>query len=136
MSSAGEDISIIFAFAVGHSMYGAQAAFRPDCEQYRLGLLALYWLAGDAIERGLSGRLNLMWGTGYYKERLGARPARATRVSVFRTQTDRLHSLDEGADIVLHDLRRIGERYYWRARHVAGRATRATLKRAQSGPRE
>lgn len=63
VSAGGDDLSILFAFPVGHAMYGAQAAFRPDCERYRLGLLAYYWLAGDAIGRGLS-ELNLMWGTG------------------------------------------------------------------------
>jgi CelD/BcsL family acetyltransferase involved in cellulose biosynthesis len=130
-SCAGEDVSIVFSFEVGHSMYGAQAAFKPDMDRYHLGLLSLYWLANDAMDRGLS-ELNLMWGTGYYKERLGARPARATSISVFRTQTARLHSLDEGADILLRDLRRLGERYYWRARRRAGRAARETLKRVRA----
>jgi hypothetical protein len=100
-------------------------------DAYHLGLLSLYWLADDAMQRGLS-ELNLMWGTGYYKERLGARPARATGISVFRTRSARLHSLDEEADILLRDLRRLGERYYWRARHRAGVAGRATLERVRS----
>jgi CelD/BcsL family acetyltransferase involved in cellulose biosynthesis len=131
VSCAGEEVSIVYSFEVGHSMYGAQAAFRPDMDRYHLGLLSLCWLAGEAMDRGLS-ELNLMWGTGYYKERLGARPARATGISVFRTQSARLHSLDEGADILLRDLRRLGERYYWRARHRAGAAKTATLERIRS----
>jgi hypothetical protein len=135
VSCGGEEVSIVFAFPVGHAMYGAQAAFSHDLQEYHLGLLALYWLAGDAIERGIT-ELNLMWGTGYYKERLGAEPVRATGLSVFRSQAARLHSLDEGSEIVLRDLRSLGERYYWRARHGAGSAARATLRRVRPATRE
>jgi CelD/BcsL family acetyltransferase involved in cellulose biosynthesis len=134
VSAGGDDLSILFAFPVGHAMYGAQAAFRPDCERYRLGLLAYYWLAGDAIGRGLS-ELNLMWGTGYYKERLGARPKRATRVSVFRSQQVRVYSLDEATEIAVRNVKRAGKRYYWSARHAAGRATRAVTGHSKPGAR-
>jgi len=134
VSAGGEDISIDFAFPVGHAMYSAQGAFRPDCEEYSLGLLAVRWLAGDAIGRGFS-ELNLMWGTGDYKERLGARPERATRVSVFRTQQARMYSLDEATEIAVRNVRRAGTRYYWRTRHAAGKATRAATGRSKPGAR-
>jgi hypothetical protein len=107
--------AIVFAFPVGPAVCAQEAAFDIQHEYYHLGLLAWYWLACDAITRGMHS-MNLLWGTATYKQRLGAVPQRATTVSVFRHQTDRLRSLDEARGVAARRLHRSRE-YYWRARH-------------------
>jgi len=111
--------AIVFAFPVGPAVCAQEAAFDTRYDYYHLGLLAWYWLACDAIARGLSS-MNLLWGTATYKRRLGAVPRRATTVSVFRHQTDRLYSLGEAREVVALRLRR-SKAYYWRARAYARR---------------
>ena len=123
-SIAGARAAIQFLFPVGKSMYVMQSGFDPKFSTYGLGLLETYNVACEAIEEGFL-RLSLLWGGEQHKAHLGARPRRATRVSVFRSQTARIHSLDEAQEVAVRNLRREGQRYYWRARHAAGRALRA-----------
>jgi CelD/BcsL family acetyltransferase involved in cellulose biosynthesis len=117
---AGSPVAVVFAFPVGAAVCAQEAAFDTHYEYYHLGLLAWYWLACDAIARGLHS-MNLLWGTATYKERLGAVPQRATTVSVFRHQTDRFRSLDEAREVAARRLRRSRVYYYSRARHWARR---------------
>jgi CelD/BcsL family acetyltransferase involved in cellulose biosynthesis len=124
-SIAGTRAAIHFLFPVGTSMYVLQSGFDPTYLPYGLGLLGTYDVACEAIAEGFV-RVSLLWGTTEHKLHLGARPRRATRLSVFRSQTARIHSLDEAREVAWRDLRRSGQDYYWRARHLAGRAIRAT----------
>jgi CelD/BcsL family acetyltransferase involved in cellulose biosynthesis len=123
-SIAGTRVAIQFLFPVGTSMYVAQSGFDPEFSPYGLGLLQDYDNVCEAIEEGFT-RLSLFWGTTAHKAHLGARPKRATRVSVFRSRAARVYSLDEAREVAARDLRRAGQRYYWQARHAAGRALRA-----------
>jgi CelD/BcsL family acetyltransferase involved in cellulose biosynthesis len=120
----GTRVAIQFLFPVGTSMYVAQSGFDPEYLPYGLGLLETYDIVCEAIEEGFT-RLSLLWGTTAHKAHLGARPQRATRVSVFRSQAARVYSLGEAREVAARDVRSNGQRYYWRARHAAGRALRA-----------
>ena len=122
-SIAGARAAIQFLFPVGASMYVMQSGFDPTFSSYGLGLLETYDIACEAIEEGLL-RLSLFWGEEGHKAHLGARPRRATRLSVFRSQAARVYSLGEAREVAARDLRRGGQRYYWWARHAAGRALR------------
>ena len=128
----GEQAAIDFVFPVGRSVYALQSAFDPRYEPYSLGFLSTYRIACDAIASGAC-RLSLLWGTPDYKARLGAVPKRATRLSIFRAQTDRLYSLDEGWEVAWRNLRRNGQRDYWRARHAAARRVRALAAWREAG---
>ncbi len=125
----GREAAIDFVFPVGTSIYALQSAFDPAYEPYGLGLLSTYGIACEAVERGAR-RLSLLWGTTGYKAHLGAKPRRASRLSVFRAQTDRLYSLDEAWEVAWRNLKRNGQRDYWRARHAAGRRLRALAQQA------
>ena len=122
-SIEGRAVSLVFAFPVGEASYIYQYAFDPDLAYFHLGLLSQYWVIADALARGMR-RVNLLWGTNYYKERLGARPVRAARLSVFRSQAARLFSLGEAAEVGLLRLRR-ARGLYWQARHAVGIWVRA-----------
>jgi len=128
----GELAAIDFVFPVGRSVYALQSAFDPRYEPYSLGFLSTYRIACDAIASGAC-RLSLLWGTPDYKARLGAVPKRATRLSIFRAQTDRLYSLDEGWEVAWRNLRRNGQRDYWRARHAAAKRVRALATWREAG---
>ena len=120
--------AVNFLFPVGTAMYALQSGFDPKYEQYSLGFLADYESVAEAI-RTSHRRMSLLWGQDAHKRRFGAKPRRATRLSVFCRQTDRLYSLDEGWEVAWRNLRRNGQREYWRARHAAGRRLRATRTR-------
>jgi hypothetical protein len=117
---------------VGRATVSLQGAFDPAYKVYRLGMLSSYWAICDAIERGLV-QVNLLWGTTDYKSHLGAAPRSAYQISVFRSQTARLHSLDEAASVGKRRIRRTGSRLYWDARHQARRSLEKAKLRA---PRE
>ena len=117
---------IKFLFPVGASMYLLQSSFDPDYLPYSLGALSTYDVACEAAERGFK-RVSLLWGEADSKSHLGARPRRATRLSIFRSPTARLRSLDEAKEVALRNLRRNGQREYWRARHSVGRTLRAAM---------
>jgi CelD/BcsL family acetyltransferase involved in cellulose biosynthesis len=122
---SGELAAIRFMYPLGDSTVSLQGSFDPAYEKYRLGLVSSYWTICDAIERGMR-RVNLLWGTPDYKTHLGATPRPSAQLSVFRSQTARLYSLDEARGIMKTNLGRRSRRTYWKARAVAGR----TLRRA------
>jgi hypothetical protein len=108
----GEAVALVVMFYVGDAACLFHYTYHPTCDYYHLGLLTQYWATCDAISRGAK-RLDLLWGTTEYKMRLGARPQRATRLSVFRHEADRLWSLREAAWVLRHRAKRSQE-YYWR----------------------
>ena len=123
MTIGGRLAAIEFLFFVGPDANIYAGSFDATYSDLDLGFLSTYWALRAAAGRGVR-RCHLLWGTDYYKTLLGARPERASRLSVFRSQTARLHSLGEAKEVAWRDLRRRGQRDYWRARHVAGRFIR------------
>jgi CelD/BcsL family acetyltransferase involved in cellulose biosynthesis len=115
----GRLAAIEFLFFVGPDANIYAGSFDADYGDLDLGFLSTYWAVREAAARGAR-RCHLLWGTDYYKTLLGARPETATRLSVFRSQGARLHSLGEAREVAWRDLRRRGQRDYWRARHAAG----------------
>ena len=129
----GRLAAVTFLFPVGTAVYALQSGFDPDYEDFSLGFLNTYENIADAIHTGYRS-FSLLWGQNDYKRRLGAKPRRATRLSVFRAQTDRLYSLDEGWEVAWRNLQRNGQREYWLARHASGRQLqRLGLRRTRSG---
>jgi hypothetical protein len=118
-SVAGRPAAIVFLFPVGTATYAFQAAFDTAYERYRLGLVSLHQASCNALDRGMNS-FNLLWGTTYYKERLGARPVRATTLSLFRTPVGRLRYLGEEREHVQRRLAARARETYWRLRHAAG----------------
>ncbi|HTX70927.1 MAG TPA: GNAT family N-acetyltransferase [Thermoleophilia bacterium] len=131
-SIGGRLAAIEFIFYVGPDANLYAGSFDAAYGDLNLGFLSTYWALRETARRGAR-RCHLLWGTDYYKTLLGARPERATRLSVFRSQTARLHSLDEAREVAVRDARRRGQRDYWRARHAAGRLVRR-YRREQPGP--
>jgi hypothetical protein len=125
---AGHAAAIEFIFFVGASATVYAGAFDPAYEDQHLGLLSTYWAVREAAARGARD-CHLLWGTSYYKCRLGAVPVRATRLSVFRSQSARLFSPKESAEVLVGHLKRHRE-YYWRSRHTARRVLDALLRSA------
>lgn len=125
---AGEAAALVFLLEAGNGYCGYAGSFDPQYEPFRLGFLSWYKTVRSAVERG-GRRYNAMWGTEGYKRDLGARPVRATQVSVFRSHPARLLSVHEAANI--HYRRR--KDHYWRARRGTGRLVKATLQRTKWG---
>ena len=119
----GRLAAIEFLFFVGADANIYAGSFNAAYGDLDLGFLSTYWAVRETAARGAR-RCHLLWGTDYYKSLLGARPETATRLSVFRSQGARLHSLDEAREVAWRDLRRRGKRDYWRTRHAAGRLIR------------
>ncbi len=116
----GEMAALSFNFPVGTSVCAQQAAVQPGFDRYGLSLLAIYWDVCDAISRGFRS-FNLLWGNEEFKSRLGARPHRATPLSVYPNQRSRLWSLDEEWQVA----RRQAPDVYWQARRRAGHMLRS-----------
>ncbi len=121
--------AIEFLFFVGNEATVYAGAYDARYGDLSLGFLSTYWAVLESIRRGAR-RCHLLWGTDYYKERLGAHPHRAVRLSVFRSPAARLASLDEAQEVALRNLRRNGQHEYWRARHATGSALRDLRDRA------
>jgi len=128
----GRIVALVFTFPVGRGCCLFQYAYDPELSYFHLGLLSQYWVIGDALIRGMQ-RVSMLWGATYYKERLGARPERATHISVFPSQLARLHTLNEARGVGRRRLRERGGALYWRARHAAGRQARALLRPPDRG---
>ena len=128
---AGRPAAIEFIFFVGDSATVYAGAFDPAYDDVHLGLLSTYWAIREAAARGARD-CHLLWGTSYYKRHLGAQPVRATRLSIFRSQTARLYSPREAAELFVRRLKSSPE-YYWRSRRVARRALDALSPRVRAG---
>lgn len=118
----GQKAALIFAFTVGDTVCPLEAAFDPRYERFHLGLLSLYWVACYSIGRRAK-RLELLWGTTTYKSRLGARPERAYRLSVFRHHTSRLMSPLEALSVMRMRLGGL-KTNYWKLRRAASNILR------------
>jgi hypothetical protein len=116
---SGKEAAIDVCFRVGETAYIYESAHDPQYDEYSLGFLTFYWFVRDALESGAT-RVNALEGTHGSKTPLGARPVRTTSLSVFRSQADRLRSLDE----VLRVARKRCTQAYRRARRGAGRVAR------------
>jgi CelD/BcsL family acetyltransferase involved in cellulose biosynthesis len=114
----GRRAAINFVFPVGDTICAQESSFDPDFTRSDLGLLSQYETVLNAIERGAR-RMNLLWGSEGHKQHFGAVAHRATALSVFRSQTARIWSLDEAMDVGRRRLRKASEAYYWRSRHAA-----------------
>lgn len=125
----GLPAAVEFIFFVGNEATIFAGAFDPRFADVHLGFLSTYWAVRHVVGRG-SRRCHLLWATGDYKQRLGARPQTATRLSVFRSPLARLWSLDEAGSVYRRAAVRRGSRLYWDARHAA----RRTLERAGARP--
>jgi Acetyltransferase (GNAT) domain len=122
-----------FVFYVGDHAALYAGSFDERFEHLDLGFLSTYWAIREAIGRGAR-HYHLLWGTDYYKSLLGARPVRATRLSVFRSQSARLHSLPEAREVGWRDTRRRAQSDYWRARHRVGAMILSLSPRDRHGP--
>ncbi len=122
----GREAAIKFVFPVGDTLYIGQSAFDPAYEPYGLGTVTSYWTVCAAIERGMR-RVSFMWGTEPHKQRLGARPRQAFRLSVFPNQTARMHSLGESRDVLVRVAKERGTGVYWRTRRQVGRWIRRRI---------
>jgi CelD/BcsL family acetyltransferase involved in cellulose biosynthesis len=122
--------AVTFVFPIGKTVFVPQASFDPRYAHFSLGFIAVLGAIHTAIEHGTQ-RVNLMWGEGTFKENLGARPVRATRLSVFRSEIARVHSLGEASEVGIRRLKR-GKGYYFRTRHVVGKMLRATVRRSRA----
>lgn len=69
-------------------------SFDPRYTDDHLGFLSTYWAIGETVRSGAR-QCNLLWTSEYYKGLLGARPTTANRLSVYRTERDRLLALNE-----------------------------------------
>jgi hypothetical protein len=127
----GSPAAIEFIFSTGRDANLYAGSFDSAYADLDLGFLSTYWAVREIADSGAR-RCHLLWGTDYYKTLLGARPETATRLSVFRSQTARLHSLSEAREVAWRNLQRRGHRDYWRARHAAGRLVRR-LRDRRSG---
>ncbi len=119
VSVDGEEVAIQLTFRVGDTAYGFHSAFDPRFEPYSLGFLAFYWLICHAIESGAS-RLDALETYESFKIPLGARPVRATHVSVFRDRTSMVRSPRE--------VYSVARERYWLARHAAGQWLRQSRR--------
>lgn len=128
----GQPVALEFVFYVGPDASLYAGSFDNTYSDLNLGFLSTYWAVCETIRRGAR-RCHLLWGTDYYKTLLGARPQKATRLSVFRSHAARLHSLTEAREVAWRNLRRRGQRDYWRARHAAGRLVRSFTARDGAG---
>ncbi len=124
-SIAGRPAAIEFTFYVGEDATIYVGAFDEAYEDVHLGLLSTYWAVREAARRGAR-RCHLLWTTTSYKQRLGASPVTATRLSLFRTPLGRFWSLREARDVHWREVRRSARRRYWDARHAARRAAERT----------
>lgn len=129
----GRPAALEFLFYVGPDANLYAGSFDDRYSDLNLGFLSTYWAVGETIGRGAR-RCHLLWGTDYYKTLLGARPQKATRLSVFRSHPARLHSLTEAREVAWRNLGRRGQHDYWRARHAAGRVVRSFTARDGPGP--
>ena len=111
----GQEVGIQLSFRVGDTAYAFQNAIDPRFEAYSLGFLTFYRLVCHAIESGAR-RLDALDTYEWSKRPLGARPVRATRLSVFRTRLSQLRSPRE--------MRSIARERYWLARHAVGNRLR------------
>ncbi len=127
-SISGKPAAITFACPIGDSIFVPQSSFDPQYSPYKLGFVSLLWVIHDAIQRGAK-QVNLMWGSETYKQHLGAKPIRATRLSVFRSPLSRVYSLNEATEVEMRRLKR-GKGCYFQARHLVGKMLRTVVGRS------
>lgn len=130
----GRPVAIAFVFPVGQTVNLYAYAFDPAFEYYHLGLLMQHRVVVNAIERGMT-RVHMLWGTSEYKTRLGARPVRGTRVSLFRDHVSRLYSLPE-LTVIARRRYTDARETYWQARHATRRRVARLLLKAGNGEKQ
>lgn len=126
----GTDVAGELMFFVGADCWMHTGANHPDYDALGLGLVMVEAGIAESIRRRCR-RTHLLWGTTSYKERLGARPVPAYRMSIFRTSLNRrLYSLERWR-LLVQDRRDL----YWRI-GVMWRATRSRVpaRTAQGAP--
>ena len=131
MSIDGRPATINFIFPVGDTFCAQESWFDPRYGRSDVGLLSQYEVVVDAIERGAR-RMNLLWGSAEHKRHFGATAHRATALSVFRTQSARLWSMDEALEVGRRRLRKAAHAKYWEARHASQSAALAAHERLTS----
>lgn len=123
----GQPAAIEFLFQTGHEVTVYAGAFDRRYRDSHLGLLSTYWAVCESVRRKAT-RCHLLWSTAYYKSNLGANPVRAYRLSVFRSQAERLRYPREAWDTGRHRVTVTAPALYWgtrrRARTTVDRVTR------------
>jgi CelD/BcsL family acetyltransferase involved in cellulose biosynthesis len=119
----GAPAAVWLFFSVGQTIDSSEGSFDPRYEPYALGTIMHYWMSCEAVSRGAS-QVYLGWGSDSYKQRFGAVPVTATRLSVFRSQTARAYSSKEAVETARRRLEPRAKATYRRARHAAGQLRR------------
>ena len=127
----GRVAAIVVLFWNGSGVCAQEWAHDPDYESLHLGYTSLRAAVKLAIERGAR-TMDLLWGNEQYKERFGARHVTSSGVSVFPSQTARVHSLGEARELASRRVGRTARRRYWQARHQAGRLARGATDRVRA----
>jgi CelD/BcsL family acetyltransferase involved in cellulose biosynthesis len=128
----GRIAAIVVLFWNGSGVCTQEWAHDPEYESLHLGFISLRAAVTLAIERGAR-TMDLLWGNEQHKERFGARHVTSSGLSVFPSQTARLHSLGEARDVASRRIGRAARRRYWQARHQAGRLVRGAAARTRGG---
>lgn len=114
----GECVAAWLLLFVGPDCWWHTGGFDRTYEDCHLGMLMTSFTIAEAI-RHRCRRIHMTWGTGTYKERLGAEPVTAWRVSLFRSRLGRaLYAKERWGVLVRHR-----SDIYWRVR------TRLAVKR-------
>ena len=95
---------------VGHDCLAHTAGYVPSYTDVHLGFLMTSFCVSESIRRGCA-RLQLGWGTTTYKQRLGAAPVTAYRVSIYRSELNMALYVRERWSLLVRDRRDV----YWRA---------------------
>jgi hypothetical protein len=106
-----ECVAAWLLFFIGPDCWWHTGGFDRTYEDCHLGLLMTSFTIAAAIRRDCR-RVHLTWGTGIYKERLGAEPVTAWRASVYRSRLDRALYVRESWELLVAHRRDI----YWRLR--------------------
>lgn len=128
----GRTAAIWFVFVTGTSLFSLQGSFDPGFERYALGSLMHWWVHCDAAERGVE-QIHLGWGADAYMQRYGMQPVRAWRVSIFRRQFDRVHSLKEAWEAFRVHVKH-GKQHYWRVRATVVAKVKPAYARVRRKP--
>lgn len=111
----GRCVAANLMFFVGQDSWLRVSGFDRAFEDVSLGYLMTFFSIVESIHRGCE-RCHLGWGTPEYKQRLGAIPVSAYRVSIYRSRLWRALFIREKAFLLYRDRWRI----YFAMRHRLG----------------
>jgi CelD/BcsL family acetyltransferase involved in cellulose biosynthesis len=115
-SIAGRCVAAQLLLFVGDDCWVHTVGFDRAFEDVHLGLLMTSYSIGESIRRGCA-RIHLTWGSNVYKQRLGAQPVPAFRVSIYRSRLRMALHCRERLELLVAQRRDI----YWRSRVALSR---------------